>query len=245
MASDYYDILGVPPKADAGEIRKAYRVLAQKWHPDKNPGDPWATDRFMRLGEAYRVLMDPARRAAHDWLRAREGRGIAIPASPRRHSGQNAAPAPHRVSWQAPKTTHHRGRQHLRGREGRRLRPALSSTRKRKSRSQDFLPWLLSLKHLPQRFLHWLKSRPPAGLECEVVPTPHHPDLIMDLRMPKWLAVRGTRINFILTSQDQRRRLKLAIPPGVQEGPFMKVKGGGKTAGPVRGHLYINIRLKD
>ena len=66
MALDYYEILGVPPKADAGEIKKAYRHLAQKWHPDKHPEDPRATGRFMRLGEAYRVLMDPVRRAAYD-----------------------------------------------------------------------------------------------------------------------------------------------------------------------------------
>ena len=70
MALDYYEILGVPPKADAGDIKKAYRLLALRWHPDRNPGDPWAAERFLRLGEAYRVLMDPDRRAAYDWLRS-------------------------------------------------------------------------------------------------------------------------------------------------------------------------------
>ena len=77
-----------------------------------------------------------------------------------------------------------------------------------------------------------------------MVPTPHRPDLVMDLRLPRWLAARGTRINFIMKSHNQRRRLKLTIPPGVQEGLFMRVKGGGKAEGPVRGHLYINIRIK-
>jgi curved DNA-binding protein CbpA len=72
MALDYYDILGVPPKADAGEIRKAYRLLALKWHPDRNPADPWAANRFLQVGEAYRVLRDPVSRTAYDWLWSQE-----------------------------------------------------------------------------------------------------------------------------------------------------------------------------
>ena len=75
MALDYYEILGVPPKADAGDIKKAYRLLALKWHPDRNPNDPRAAERFLRLGEAYRVLIDPVRRAAYDWLRVQETGG--------------------------------------------------------------------------------------------------------------------------------------------------------------------------
>ncbi len=237
MALDYYDILGVPPRADAGEIRKAYRLLAQKWHPDKNPGDPWATGRFMRLGEAYRVLMDPVSRAAYDWLRTRERRGQEIP-PPYRPPASNyaAAPSPNYPARPAPRG---RCRGASRTRGIKRPQPACSSTHK-----QGFSPWLLSLRDLPQRFLNWLTGRPPGGVEWEVVPTPHRPDLIMDLRLPRWLAARGTRINFIMKSHNQRRRLKLTIPPGVQEGLIMRVKGGGKAEGPVRGHLYINIHIK-
>lgn len=63
---DYYEILGVNRDADAEEIRKAYRKLAVKFHPDKNPGDKHAEEQFKELGEAYEALSDPQKRAAYD-----------------------------------------------------------------------------------------------------------------------------------------------------------------------------------
>src|SRR5436309_3369473 len=63
---DYYDILGVKRDADEEEIKKAYRKLAVKFHPDKNPGDKAAEESFKELGEAYEVLNDSQKRAAYD-----------------------------------------------------------------------------------------------------------------------------------------------------------------------------------
>lgn len=63
---DYYEILGVDRGTGEDEIKRAYRKLAVKFHPDKNPGDHEAEDRFKELGEAYDVLMEPQKRAAYD-----------------------------------------------------------------------------------------------------------------------------------------------------------------------------------
>jgi curved DNA-binding protein len=67
---DYYQILGVPRGADAAEIKRAYRKLAVKFHPDKNPGDAQAEEKFKQINEAYEVLRDPGKRAKYDQLGA-------------------------------------------------------------------------------------------------------------------------------------------------------------------------------
>lgn len=66
MAEDYYQVLGVDKKASADEIKKAYRKLAVKWHPDKNPNNKAAEEKFKKISEAYAVLSDAKKRDEYD-----------------------------------------------------------------------------------------------------------------------------------------------------------------------------------
>ncbi len=64
--ADYYSLLQIPRTADQEEIKKAYRKVALKYHPDRNAGSPDAEERFKEVTEAYEVLRDPAKRARYD-----------------------------------------------------------------------------------------------------------------------------------------------------------------------------------
>ncbi|MBR1593634.1 MAG: molecular chaperone DnaJ [Alloprevotella sp.] len=66
MKEDYYEILGVQRTATADEIKKAFRQLALKYHPDRNPGDKEAEEKFKKVAEAYDVLRDPEKRQRYD-----------------------------------------------------------------------------------------------------------------------------------------------------------------------------------
>lgn len=82
---DFYAMLGVGKTATADEIKKAYRKLARKYHPDKNPGDATAENKFKEIGEAYSVLSDPEQRSQYDSIRAMASGG------PRFQAGTNGA----------------------------------------------------------------------------------------------------------------------------------------------------------
>lgn len=63
---DYYEVLGISKSANEAEIKKAYRQMAIKFHPDKNPGDASAEEKFKEAAEAYEVLSNPEKKARYD-----------------------------------------------------------------------------------------------------------------------------------------------------------------------------------
>ena len=63
---DYYEVLGLKKGAGEDEIKKAFRKMAMKYHPDKNPGDRTAEEKFKEVNEAYSVLSDPEKKSKYD-----------------------------------------------------------------------------------------------------------------------------------------------------------------------------------
>lgn len=88
QTKDYYAILGMPASASQDEIKKQYRKLAAKHHPDKNPSDPKAAERFKEISEAYQVLGDAGKRKQYDEMRRLGAFGGFGGAAPRRGGPQ-------------------------------------------------------------------------------------------------------------------------------------------------------------
>lgn len=82
LSKDFYKVLGISKDADQAAIKKAYRKLARKYHPDQNPGDKTAEERFKEVGEAYAVLSDKKQRSQYDALRRMAGGGARFSAGP-------------------------------------------------------------------------------------------------------------------------------------------------------------------
>lgn len=75
MSTDYYQVLGVPENADQDVIKKAYRKLSMKYHPDKNKGDPAAEEKFKEISNAYTILSDKETKSRYDMERRFSGNG--------------------------------------------------------------------------------------------------------------------------------------------------------------------------
>src|ERR1051325_4223767 len=90
---DYYAVLGVSASATQDEIKKQYRKLAAKHHPDKNAGDPKAADRFKEISEAYQVIGDADKRKQYDQMRQLGAFGGGRPGGGARPGGFSGAPS--------------------------------------------------------------------------------------------------------------------------------------------------------
>jgi curved DNA-binding protein len=227
---DYYSVLGVPKTATEKEIRSAYRKLARKHHPDVNPGNAEAEERFKQINEAYEVLSDAEKRTKYDELGSRwreyeqtqragasgDGRGTPFDWS----DFQGGGPGGVRYEYRST------GEDDLRDLFG------------EESPFSDFFETFFSSSSGgpaargagPRR-----APRPRTGSDIE------HP-----LEIPLVDAYTGTTVTLALQGDDgSTRRIEVKIPPGVRTGSRIRVAGKGiqGSAGGKAGDLYLVIAL--
>jgi len=217
MNPDYYAILGVDEKADTDAIKKAFRRLARELHPDRNPGDPTAEDRFKEVQAAYETLSDPSKRKQYDRMRRFGGGGPFSTGSGGRY-------------YQNPDGTYVRmdpggfggpgmdgggfgdlferffgGAAGMGGPQGAPGQGAGSRSRSQASRSATY-------------------------------------DRKRTVRISFDRMLRGGKINFSLDGE----KISLPFPKGVKDGHKVRLRGRGRPRPDGgRGHLYVTIRVEE
>jgi curved DNA-binding protein len=220
---DYYAVLGVSPDADEQTIKQAYRTLARQYHPDVNPGDPQAEERFKEINEAYQALSDPERRRKYEELRQQyqrwQQRGERAPRGERGDFdwGQwQSAPGEREYSYGgSPEDM-----EDLFGGE---------------SPFSDFFSSMFGQtggfgQAGGGRAQRTRESRPRKGRDIDA-----------DVEITLEEAFRGTTRSV----QIGDRRIEARIPPGVRTGSRVRLAGQGSpgVAGGPAGDLYLNIEV--
>jgi curved DNA-binding protein len=269
---DYYQILGVEAEAAEEEIRKAYRRLALQHHPDRNPGDPGAEERFKEIAEAYGVLVDPDKRKQYDQWRhgskvreetAREGFPFSreevfhdLFGDPRfnqvfRDLFGEFERAGVRFDQRFFDHVFFGGRG-VRfsgvffwgpvGHTGVRVR----RRRHRELRERGAAPQVQPagvLKRLSQKISHFLWGAEKPLIEGPSRSAVRPEDLSYDLTVSSEQARRGTWVQIAVDRGRGRETLRVKIPPGTQSGTRLRLKGRGRPGDRRSGDLYLTIHL--
>jgi DnaJ-class molecular chaperone len=214
---DYYKILGVDKKANEKEIRQAYRKLARKYHPDVNPGDKSAEDKFKEINEANEVLSDPEKRKKYDELSTyyqQYGRMPGAGAGPMGGDGG--------VRY-----------------EYRTVSPEeLNDLFGGQSPFSDFFETFFSSRFAdqPDTRTRTTGRRSPRATKGQ--------DIESSVEVALAEAYQGVSRVFELTDADgSSKRLEVKIPAGVDEGSRIRIAGQGGQGTGGRGDLYLRIHM--
>ncbi len=268
---DYYKILELPKDGSEEQIRKAYRRLALRYHPDRNPGDPGAEERFKEIAEAYGVLIDPAKRAQYDqWLRT--GAQQRAAAGGFRYSQEQIFqdlfrdPRFSRVFQDLFREFDRAGvrfdqrffDQVFFGGRGMifggtfvwgpfgsartRIRRPQQGVRVEELETPPLQP-LQILKRLGQKVGRFLFGSQKALPNSSKKVAIQPEDLIYDLTLPPEDAQHGTWVTIAIDRGQGQERLKVRIPPGTRSGTRLRLRGKGALRDRGSGDLYITVHL--
>ena len=268
---DYYNILELPKDPSEEQIRKAYRKLALKYHPDRNPGDSGAEDRFKEIAEAYGVLMDPQKRAQYDqWLRAgaqqRTGSGgfyysqeqifQDLFRDPRfSRAFQDLFREFDRAGFRSDRRFLDRvffgGRGVVFGGiffwgplgSGRMRIPKPQQRRKVEGFETPQVQPFQFLKRLGRKVGRLLLGSQKSLPSDSRTVTSQPADLAYDLTLPSEEARRGTWVTIAVERGRGQERLKVKIPPGTRSGTRLRLKGKGARRDHGKGDLYLTVHL--
>ena len=256
---DYYATLGLSPEATEEEIRRTYRRLALQWHPDRNPGDPNAEERFKAISEAYAVLVDPVKRRAYNGTR----RGGPSGAGPSREDVfrdlfndprasavfEDLARELSRMGLRVERGDFERtlfgGRVVVSGRvvvvsplTPARLLWRLGRAAVRGARDAAAAPALPARGGLLARAL--AAGRRLLGRET----APAGGDVTFPLRLTRAEAGQGARKRVTLRRADGDDEVLVTIPAGTRAGTRLRLRGKGRAfAGGARGDAYLVVEV--
>lgn len=227
---NYYDILGVDKNASQKEIKKAYRKLASKYHPDKNPDDSSAEEKFKEIGEAYEVLKDPEKRKLYDkvgkdWKQYQRAGGTAegFNWSDYTRQGQGAGGQQYRTNINM---------EDLFGGGG-------ASSPGGGSPFSSFFEAIFgggggsSFRQARQRQNRSYRNGP------------QQRNLKQNVKATVNISLRESFEGTSRTIRVSGEKMKVKIPAGIEDGQRLKLKGkgGSKTAGGPRGDLFLTVQI--
>ncbi len=215
---DYYKILGVDKKANEKDIRQAYRKLARQYHPDVNPGDKSAEDKFKEINEANEVLSDPEKRKKYDELSTYYQQYGRMPGA---ESGPMGGDGGVRYEYRTVSPEE------------------LNDLFGGQSPFSDFFETFFS-----SRFADQPDTRTRTGGRRSPRATKGQ-DIESSVEVALAEAYQGVSRVFELTDADgSSKRLEVKIPAGVDEGSRIRIAGQGGQGTAGRGDLYLRIHVQ-
>ncbi len=217
---DYYKILGVDKNATQKEIKAAYRKLARKYHPDVNPDDPGAQERFKDINEAYQVLSDPEKRQKYDQLGANW------------RQWERMGGRPEDFNWQQWTTGPGGQRVHVRYGTPEDLGDLFGGLGGFSDFFEQIFGGMGDFRSTPD--IGGFRQQPARSRRGQDIEQP------VDITLEE--AFHGTKRLF----QMNGHRIEASIPCGVKTGSKVRIRGKGMpgSAGAPAGDLYLKVRVK-